>query len=349
MAPSRTTHRRRWAPALLATGLLALSACGGAEEPTTSEDGTRQVRVASATSSLSAGPMLAALSLDTFADNGLEAEYTDFAGSSPNTVAALASGEADIGLVGAATGWDAIQEGAPLVIVAGIAGNTSELAVRSDVAERLGISEDDPIEDRVEAMEGLTIATAQTGSANFQMIRSLLTLYGLDPDTDVTILPSEPTAIVAGLQNDAFDAAFYGTGVMQQNYADGSAVPMISLPRGDVPELDNIVFAFALARADTVAEDPELIEAFVQSLRDAGTAIEEQDAETRDAVKAEWFPDLPQDVFDLSWETVRPAWLLDCLITEDQLESSLEFQADTTGKTYEDVTFDEDVAPIAQG
>lgn len=348
MARSRTTHPSRWTAGLLAIGLLGLSACGGAEEATTSEDGTRQLRVASATSSLSAGPMLAAMSLDTFADNNLEFEYTDFAGSSPNTVAALSSGAADIGLVGAATGWDALQEGAPLVIVASIAGNTSELAVRTDVAERLGISEDDPIEARVEAMEGLTIATATTGSANFQMIRSLVTLYGLDPDTDVTIVPSEPTAIVAGLQNDAFDAAFYGTGVMQQNYADGSAVPMVNLPRGDVPELEDIVFAFALARAETLEEDPELIESFVESLRDAGTAIEEQDSETRAAVQEEWFPDLPQDVFDLSWETVKPAWKLDCLITEEQIQSSLDFQSETTGKTYEDVSI-EDVASLVQG
>lgn len=345
----RTRSLRAGTAGVAALTMLALAACGGTEEREVSEEGVSEISIASATSSLSAGPVLAAMSLDTFADNNLDYEYTDFAGSSPNTVAAVASGEADIGLVGAATGWDAIQEGSPLVLIAAITGNSSELALRTDVAERLDISDEDPIEDRVEALRGLTIATAQTGSANFQMVRSLMTLYGLDPDNDVTIVPSEPTAIIAGLQNDAFDGAFYGIGVLQQNYADGSAIPLINLPRGDVPELDGIVFAFALARADTLAEEPELIESFVASVRDAGTAIEEQPDETRAAVKEEWFPDLPEDVFDLSWEQVQPAWLLDCLITEEQLQISLDFQSETTGKDYDEVTFDDDVAPIAQG
>jgi NitT/TauT family transport system substrate-binding protein len=327
---------------------MALSACGGGtDDPETSADGTRHLEIASATSSLSAGPMLAAISLDTFAGNDLDITYTDFAGSSPNTIAALSSGDADIALVGAATGWDAIQEGAPLTIVAAITGNTSELGMRTDVAERLGVTEDDPIEDRVAALKGLTIATAQTGSANYQMIRSLVTLYGLDPDTDVTIVPSEPTAIVAGLQNKAIDAAFYGTGVVEQNYADGSAVPMINLPRGDVPELNDIVFAFAMARDETVKDEPELLESFVQSLRDAGTQIEQKDDEVREAVKKDYFPDLPEDVFKLSWEQVSPAWLLDCTMTEGQLEASLEFQSETTGKSYDNVSFD-NVAEIAQ-
>lgn len=351
MSANKRTYRVRGGTALLAAGLLALTACaggGGSEKAASSASGTRHLNIASATSSLSAGPILAAISLDTFRREGLEIKYTDFAGSSPNTVAAVTSGAADVGLVGAATGWDAIQQGAPLVIVAAIAGNTSELGMRSDVAQRLGISERSPIADRVAALKGLKIATAQTGSANNQMIRSLLTLYHLNPDKDVTIVPSEPTAIVAGLQNKAFDAAFYGTGVMEQNYADKTAVPLISLPRGDVSKLNDIVFAFAIAREDTVKKNPDLIDRFVHSLRDAGTQIKQNDSATRDAVKKQYFPDLPQNVFDLSWDQVKPAWLLDGKLTQQQLKASLDFQSKTTGKTYDNVTFDKDVAATAR-
>ena len=349
MMSSRIKTRRCGAAGIVAVALLTVAACGGGSDESSSGDGPRTVNIASATSSLSAGIPLAALSLQTFADHDLKPKYTDFAGSSPNTVAAVASGSADVGLVGAATGWDAMQEGAPLKLVAAIAGNTSELAMRTDVAERLGTTEEDPIEDRVAALEGLKIATAETGSANNQMLRSILTLYGMDPDQDVTIVPSEPTAIVAGLKNKAFDAAFYGIGVMQQNYADGSAMQLINLPRGDVPELSEIVFAFVLARSDTVAENPELIDDFINSLRDAGMAIKDDGDATKIAVKERWFPDLEDTVFDLSWDQVKPAWLLDCEITQSQLEASLDFQAETTGKTYDQVTFDDDVIPTAQG
>lgn len=340
--PTSTARYRRWS-AVMVAGLLALTGCGGAGG---TDDGVLQI--ASATSSLSAGPMLAAMSLDTFAGQGARYEYTDFAGSSPNTIAALSSGAADVALVGAASGWDAMQEGAQLVVVAAIAGNTSEMALRTDVAQRLGVDEQTPIRERVEAMRGLTIATAKTGSANYQMLRSLLTIYGLDPDNDVTILPSEPTAIVAGLQNDGVDAAFYGTGVMQTNYADGSAVPLISLPRGDVPELADIVFAMAMVRQETLESDPQAVEQFVAALRDAGTAITDREDEVRSAVQERFFPSLPQDVFDLSWDQVRPAWILDGRMTTQQLDSSLQFQTETTGKDYGAITYAGVVAESAQ-
>ncbi|MCX6462233.1 MAG: ABC transporter substrate-binding protein [Pseudonocardiales bacterium] len=345
MTRSPSPGRRLRLPAVLLTMALLLAGCGGGAAPGAAGG---PLRIASASSSLSAGPLLAAMALDTFTPAGIAYEYTDFAGNSPNTIAALSAGAADVALVGAASGWDALQEGAPLVVVAAIAGNTSELGMRTDVAQRLGITETSPIEQRVQALRGLTIATARTGSANYQMLRSLFTLYGLNPDTDATIVPSEPTAIVAGLQNDGIDAAFYGTGVMQTNYADGTAVPMVNLPRGDVPELEDIVFATALVRTETLENDPARVEQFVTALRAAGTAITDRGEETRAAVKDRYFPDLPDEVYRLSWDQVAPAWILDGTLSPQQLTASLDFQTQTTGKPYDGIGFEDDVAPIAR-
>lgn len=354
---------------------LALTACGSddgesdaeetttetteptAEESTPADDATTEdaapaesydIRIASASSSLTAGLVLSAMALDTYGDHGITTEYTDFAGSSSNPIAALLGGEADVAFVGTATALNAMAEGAPIVVISAVAGNTSEMGVATSVVGELDATADSTTEERVKALQGRTIATAAAGSSNAQMLEALLEIYGLDPASDVTIVPSEPTAIISGLKEGLYDAAFYGIGVMETNYSDGSAEPWVVLPRGDVPELEDMVFASAVTTRDILESNPGMAEAFHAALQDAGAAIDADSAAVASEVKAGWFPDMEQGVFDLSWELTSQAYPRDASLSAEQWEFTTGFVNETAEQDITALEFEEYVAEFAR-
>lgn len=309
---------------------------------------TYDVHIASASSSLTAGLVLSAMTLDTYGDHGITTEYTDFAGSSSNPIAALLGGEAEVAFVGTATALNAMAEGAPLVVIASVAGNTSELGVATSVIDELDATAESTTEERVQALKGRTIATAAAGSSNAQMLEAVLEIYGLDPASDVTIVPSEPTAIISGLKEGLYDAAFYGIGVMETNYSDGSAEPWVVLPAGDVPELEDMVFASAVTTQDIIDANPGMAEAFHAALQDAGAAIDEDSGGVAAQVKSEWFPDMEQGVFDLSWQLTSQAYPRDASLSAEQWEFTTSFVNETAEKDLTTLGFEEYVADFAR-
>jgi NitT/TauT family transport system substrate-binding protein len=352
-----------------ALAALVLSACasgsaepGGADEADTATDApqdadeaatdpaveARPAKVATASNSMAAGPLLTALALDTFSEHGIAIEEVPFSGSSTNVVAAVMSGETEFGFLGATAAMNAIAEGGPIVMIGGVTKGMQELGLRPEVIEQLGVDASAPIEDRVEALRGLTIATSAPGSANNAFLTGILQRFGLDPESDVSIVPSEPAAIVAGIRDGLYDGGFWSIGVLQQNFADGSAEPWISVPDGDVEGYDQFFQAVMITNETVAAEDPELVESFIAAMRDAGDVIEQDPDRSKNAVNEQFFPELEQGIFDLTWQAAVPAFVLDATITESGLQTHLDLQAELEDADYSQVSYEEHVHPAVR-
>lgn len=326
----RSKTALRFAAAVTAMTLLV--ACGGGGQ----DDG--KIKVASTGTSLTFAPITAAVALDSFSAEGLGVELTSFAGNSPNALAAIVGGSAQVGTIGASNVFDAIEAGAPLVVLGGVTRMASEMAVNTKVAKDRGLSADAPIKDRIEGLKGLTIHTTPAAGSTAQTLRVILKQYGLDPDKDVTMVPSEPSRIIAGLKDGSVDAAFYSTGTMDTNYLDGSAVQYINLPRGDVPDLTESLFVLHVTTKKYFEQHESTLAKYVSAIRDAGTHLDEKPLAE---LKQKYFPDMTQDLFDSAWSSVHTAWIVDASITEEQWKASLELQAEITGKDYSDLSFDD--------
>ncbi|WP_282072564.1 ABC transporter substrate-binding protein [Janibacter hoylei] len=318
----------RWVAAVLIAS-TSLAGCGGGEDE-------QLIKVGSTGTSLTFTPITAPVALDSFADQGLEVELTDFAASSPNALAALTGGGTQVGVIGASNVFDAIEAGAPLVVIGGSTRMASEMAVNADVAEERGLSADAPIAERVRDLKGLTIHTTAPGGATSQTLRVMLKQYGLDPDEDVKIVPSEPSRIIAGLSDGSVDAAFYSTGTMDNNYLDGSALQYINLPRGDVPELTDSLFVLHVTTKKYYDEHRETLARYMDAVRAAGKELGE---EPLPELKEKYFPDMADDLFASAWSSVHGAWIGDASISEEQWEASLKLQTEITGKDYSDLDY----------
>ena len=81
--------------------------------------------------------------------------------------------------------------------------------MNSEAVEALaeqGVTPDSPVEERVQALTGMSIGASPAGSTGDSYVRAMLTEYGVDPDTDVTLVPNnDGTAQVAAARAGRID------------------------------------------------------------------------------------------------------------------------------------------------
>ena len=353
---SRQRHGRTSAVLAAAFALSLTAACGGDATQTSADPAQSgsaaptQASIAMASTSLAAGPLLAALALDTFSDSGLSLEQTQASGSSTNVVAAVLSGDTEFGFVGGTTAVDAINEGAPIKVIGGVTYGLQQLALRPEVADRLApVTAESPIADRVNALKGLKIATSAAGSTNNAYLLGILESQGVNPERDVTVVPSEPSAIVAGLRDGLYDGALWSVGVLEPNLSDGSAELWIDIPSGDLPDFKNAYQAVLITSEQTLQEQPGLVKSFLEGARAGSEAVENDAAAAETAVQNEFFPKLDPAAFELAWESANPAFVPNLEVTQEAWANHLKLQGDLNGGDYSDISFEDNVFEGARG
>lgn len=337
----RQHHGRKFAVLTAALALSLSAACGEEANPS---GGDRQAGMVMASTSLAAGPLLVALAQDTFSDSGIKLEHTQASGSSTNVVAAVLSGDTEFGFVGGTTAVDAIKEGAPIKVIGGVTYGLQQLALRPEVADRLApVTAESPIADRVKALKGLKIATSEAGSTNNAYLQGILRSQGLDPERDVTIVPSEPSAIVAGLRDGLYDGALWSVGVLEPNLSDESAELWIDVPGGDLPDFKNAYQALIITSDQTLKQQPDLVQSFLEGARAGSAAVEDDPEAAETSVQKEFFPELDPAAFDIAWKTAELVFVPELKVTEDAWRKHLALQGDLNGGDYADISFEENV------
>lgn len=339
----RTTAAAGAIFALLLTGCSTTAPPASTTEPE-SPDETMSASLFITSPSLGFIAPLTASSFDLDAENGLDLEVATSGASSAILVAGVKSGEYDFMIGGATAVVDASAQGGEMVIVCGTNTAAVTLIMRDDIMATSGITAESSLKDRVEALRGKKIVTSAPGSINYDMLRRVLDFYGIDADRDVTILPAQDgAALVAGLIQGHFDASFYSSGVAEAAVAQGVATVIGSVGRGDfVDALGNIVGTVAAATAETVRDNPELVDRFIATMQSAQELVATDASRVKDALQEDWFSHLDPSIWDASWEYGVVAVPPSCTFTEDDYATVVSLLSDPSvadDLAYEDVVY----------
>lgn len=292
--------------------------------------------------------LISSLEKDIFGRHDVDLQLVDFRGSSVNCLTALISDAVDVCQVGTTTGTDAIAEGADIRALAVVTGPINEIIVSSRLAEKVGIGEDAPVEERLKALKGARFATAPAGSAHYTTLNRMLE----DVDLSIGDLQFQPltdvTAMMESVRNDRLDAVMWSIGDLGGLLVDGTGVRWISIPRGDMPELNSLPYVTAYVRADWAARNPELAQRVHAGIADAIARIENEPASAAKAIHAEFFPDLDTAIWEDGFEQARKAAFSGATVTQAGWQQLLDLQHANTGKDYAPAAFDKVVLPIAQ-
>lgn len=347
MANIGTYKMRIWTFAGVAS--LALAASGCAEsEATRSPDEPINIGI---TSSVNNATMSFAID-DNLGENfGVTLERQNIAGAgSTNQVSALLAGDIEIGVGGTNTIVDAHAQGADIQIIAGMSPLLFSLTATNDAVEASGVDATAPIEERIQALKGMKIAVSPPGSTGNLVLRAILEMYGLDADTDVTLVPlNDLGAVPSGLIEGTYEASFAAIGNGEVAVASGDAVTWVSLPEGEIDLLDQFQGIVAYASTDYIENNPEAIEGVVASLNEAQEVAATDPDRAAARLQETVFEAMDDEIFQTTWEQVHDAYTPGSQFTEENWEVYKELFDETSEHEYEEIQYSDLIADIARG
>ncbi|TKT74483.1 ABC transporter substrate-binding protein [Aquamicrobium sp. LC103] len=172
--------------------------------------------------------------------HGIKVEMINFQGNSSNCMAALIGNAVDFCQTGISTGLYAIAEGAAIKSFSMMGGQVGELALNKATAERVAVTADEPIKERLSKLKGLQITGSGPGTPNYMLLDVMLKKAGLSINDLQFRTLVDITAMNEGVRNGAIDGVWWSLGALGPALGDGSAVQVISLARGDFPEFKGV-------------------------------------------------------------------------------------------------------------
>lgn len=237
-----------------------VTALGVAAVPVAAQDATPLRWGVAVSSSLSQAiaPMLE-LDTDIQARHGIHFTTVDFNGNVTGCIAAVIGGEVDVCQNGISIGMNAIAQGADMVGFMQLIGQINEITLSPAAIERIGVGPDAPVNDRIAALAGLTIAGPGAGSTTYSILEAILAEAGLAPQ-DLAYQPlTDITAINASLANGRIDAAIWSVGGLSPAHADGTGVRYINLASNEIPHLLVVPNVASFAPRDFVEQNRDTL------------------------------------------------------------------------------------------
>jgi NitT/TauT family transport system substrate-binding protein len=345
-----------WRLAASATGLALAAALTACNDPGVrqADEGDGVFRISAGIASVSSLNSITAQLL--WADpqlaeaHNLEIEWSDFGGSSPNCWTAVIAREVDLCVASPAGATAAIAEGSELVFVTSLTDVMSELVVSPELAERAG-GPDAPVEERLRALDGATVATSTLGTSHAAYLDLMVSRVGLSFGEEVQALTlTDPVAMIEGIKNGQFDGAMWTVGSFEVGLQSGDVVRLLSTPAGDEPRLRGVPFVVAAGAADWVDANTEAVDAFRAALQEAAGVIDESPDEAAAPLKEQFFPEMDQELFLNGFEQVVPLINADGTVTEEAWQTSLDILQQSNENSLDGSAYDtESLYPAMRG
>lgn len=338
--------------AALAVSLVACSQAqpAPAPEPDSSGSSETKLRLGLATPTFNTALVNLVMAGDFDRANNLDMEAVLGGTGSANQIAALLAGSYDVVGAGTNSAVDAILAGGDLMIIAANGRLMNSMVLSTAAMEETGVAADAPVAERIAALEGMTIATGSAGSTTDQVLRYILTLGGLDPEADVEIVPvGDPTAVIGGLEQGAYDASFLGIGAPELAVANDFAVQWLSIPGGDIEELNSYVGSTYVTTRAFAEANPEAIENFAKAMAEAAQFALDDPNAAGDILQPFAFGNLDPAVFELAWAGARPGLENLGVFSRTAWDTFVRIFDPLSDNDYASVSYEDVVATPVQG
>ncbi len=153
-----------------------------------------------------------------------------------------------------------------LAIVATIDRPSVQIVLRKDLAA--GFDPKAPLEKRVQALRGKTIAVDAVNSIIHAYLRFIAKRAGFDPE-EIRVAVLQPPNMLAALKARQIDGFAMAPPWVQKPVLDGDAVMVASGPDGDPADLAPFSNTVVATRPETCAKRPALCEGVGRTFREA--------------------------------------------------------------------------------
>ncbi len=258
--------------------------------------------------------------------NGLKVTTRQLAGIAAHN--AVINGSADFSLGTAGTFLNGVARGQRLLVLANLIDRpSSELVMRKDVADQLGITAQTPLDQRIKAMKGKIIGLNALGAAPHAWLLILARKVGLDPERDMTVSVVDSNAQAAMLQAKKIDGIVAPPPFTTQAIVKQGAVILASPIHGDLPEYYPTASIVLIAKPETCRTTPEKCLRMTHAMQDAVQLIREKSAEAWEIVKKH-NAEMDPAVLEGAWQDTVKTFTTDMRVTDKMFDSAQQFSLD---------------------
>jgi ABC-type nitrate/sulfonate/bicarbonate transport system substrate-binding protein len=277
------------------------------------EPALEDVKVAVSSTSFVLGGAKIGQQAGLFAKNGLK--FSIIVMDSGNAaMSALIGGSVSFAVAGPSEVLAARLRGQDTAIVANLyAGFAGEVILATEVAKRTNVSPTAPVEQRLHALDGLTIAVPSATSALLAPVKEGVARTGVNARFTYMAQPAMPAALESGaIQGFVAAFPFAGTPVLR-----GTGVIWINGPGGELPpDLAASSSSVLQATHAYIKANAATVQKLQQSIIDIAGFIQKDQAAAKRALAAS-YPQLNAQEIDLAFDQQWKNWTKPFLTAAD--------------------------------
>ena len=265
-----------------------------------------------------------------FAKQGFDVEIIQTSGDGPD-VDALISGSVEFTVSTPNRLFMAYEQGKPLLAVANLGNRMAiECFMNKEVATKLGVSVDQPLEQRMKALKGLTVAGTRPGAFTYLLLVEYAKRFGLEPQKDVKIIGiGGPAAAIPAVENNQVSVACTGSPAPEIAVSRGKAVMFTNNINGGDPTYNNFLFELLYVRPEFAKSDADTVRRMIRGFIDAIAFIHDGPDADHMAVLKKNFSGAPDDMLLAAMKNMRPIFTRDARITEESVNKAGRFMLQT--------------------
>lgn len=265
-AVSSRARSRRMLAALAVVLLAVMTGCAGGGDDSADQAGEQgsldTVRILVNPGSNSHVPIYVAQDAGIFRENGLDVQIV----TNATAIQPLLTGDVDVAFPSPGQALIGNEQGHDLRIFMTLIDKVLQAVVVRDEPK----SGDTEWPDVLRQLKGKTLGVTVRGGAVDLNLRYVLREAGLNPDSDVTIVPTgNASAMLAAMQGKRVDGIMSLQPITAQLVTKKSGHVLVNLAKGEGPETMNQPFITGVAAQSFIDAKPEVLDKLVKSLKQA--------------------------------------------------------------------------------
>jgi NitT/TauT family transport system substrate-binding protein len=309
---------------ILSLGLsLALSASGAAQS-------LKPLRVTIPVIGMNFLPLFVAADKGMFAKEGFDVEIISTSGDGPD-VDALIAGSVQFTVSTPNRLLTSYEQGKPLLAIMNMANrNAIDCVINKDVAARIGITENTPLDQKLKALKGLKVAGTRPGAFTYLVLVDYAKRAGLVPQQDLQILGvGGGPGMIAALENGQIDVACNTSPTTDLMVKRGKGIMFTHNSVGNDPAYDDFLFELLYVRPDYAKANPDTVRAFCRALLAAIADIRNAPVSEQLPLLRKRFSGVEDDMLVQTFENLRPIFRRDGRVTPESLAKATKFLIDS--------------------
>jgi NitT/TauT family transport system substrate-binding protein len=302
----------------------------------------QKIRVTVPTPSMMFYPLYYGQEKGHFPKEGMDVEVIVTNGDGPD-VDAVISGSVQFAVSTPNRLFTAFEQGKPLKAAMMLAKRMAiECAMNKQVAEKLGITVNTPLDTRLKSMKGLTVAGTRPGAFTYVLLETYGKRVGLTPQKDFRLIGvGGANSMLPALENNQIAVGCTGSPFQELAVARGKAIAFTNNMGGGDPAFDDFLFEMVYVRPDFLQKEGETMRKFLRAFLASVNELMDTPAETHmPALKAR-YGGAPDDVLLASFEKTKQIYTRDGVITPASVQKAGAFMMETgaikKAATYEEV------------